>query len=598
MKYVLELLRGNTTYNSRSEAITALDSYPSHRAGQPVVVIYKKNGNSRALLAIGTGPQSYTIIGDADGSIDITSKISARDIVLDEIDYSGLLDDLEEKTGHHRFGWLGTDKDPWKSTEKIPSGTTVQEAFEAILVGRAQEPEPEPEPITYTVIYKCEGQDDYIDSSTGTIPALKTAISEWNLLSGQTIKEWKNSSGDTIETISEEMFTVENNYQIELTAVLNILELTVNLDAHVETVYDGESHSYEDAVIEAAKSTIIFKNSDSAEVPLDDSVYSVYITGWNDSAPDVREFKDASDEAYSWTRVKVLIKEDYDHLYNLNNSTFDSSVKVNKATLNVSASVIGSFTEEKTVGDIKNSTTLSITGKQGEDNISASDFNKECYLSGESSPLADNVQLIAGQTYIIKPGILSNISVTGSVYDNYTITYIPATLTVEEAPLTVTSTTGNYGVEENEDGKYTSESDIILAYDYFNDPDKKTQAINSWDSIIQYNDNVSELTYDFVSAGINDMNSTYLFLLNNRKDKVDLNTFTTLEAKPTTIKINRSINEDDYQLYIFNSFNESWTEWQNGMDNSTLESTDSYSEIIIDLTSEYTNIYAIKLNNI
>lgn len=602
MKYVLELLRGNTTYNSRSEAISALDNYPSHRAGQPVVVIYKKNGNSRALLAIGTGPRSYTIIGDADGSIDITSKISARDIVLDEIDYSGLLKDLGDSGEPERFGWLGTKEDPWLSTKKIPSGTTVQEAFEAILVGRAQDPEPEPEPITYTVIYKCEGQDEYIDVSTGTIPTLKTAISEWNLLPGQTIKEWKNSSGDPIEGLSQDMFTEDNNYTVELTAVLNILELKVDLSATVTTEYDGEYHSYEREVLKKAKNTIKFTNNEGDLISLSEDVYLIYITGWNYSAPDVgfREFKDVSSEPYQWANVKVKINEDYDHLYSLSDESFESSVTVTKATLTVGAEVEGEFSNTQTVGDIKELTRIIITGIKEPDDIEDSHFSLECRINGSEDPLDDNIQLTEGQTYTICPRLESGVSVTGSVYDNYEIHYNSYDITVALAPLTVTSTTGNYGVEENEDGKYTSESDIILAYDYFNDPQLKSEATNNWDLIIQSNitSGTQSLTYNQGSAGIEDLSTTYMFLLNRATDKFILidGIPNFLHAEPTTISINRNIEESNYSIYIYNTMASQWEVWDNYL--PSINYNDGNTEITINTTEDYTGVFAIKLNNI
>lgn len=153
MKYVLELLGGSGSteiYNSRAAAISALDSYPSHRPGQPIAVVYMSQGRRKALLAIGHDAgvgvsgdyKRYTIIGDCDCTgHDVTTTVMAKDVLLDPIDYENLLNEMEELYGARRFGYLGTNSDPWKDTCVIPKYTSVQAAFEAILCGKS-EPDP------------------------------------------------------------------------------------------------------------------------------------------------------------------------------------------------------------------------------------------------------------------------------------------------------------------------------------------------------------------------------------------------------------------------------------------------------------------------
>ena len=149
MKYILELLDTNgqpTVCNSRGDAVSRLDAYPYHRPGQPIAVVYLNEGKRKALLAIGHDSgvglygttRRYTIIGDCDATSSVSSIVSANNILLSYIPYSNLLDEMEELYGEHRFGYLGTDDDPWKDLEYIPNGTTVQAAFEAILCGNRQ----------------------------------------------------------------------------------------------------------------------------------------------------------------------------------------------------------------------------------------------------------------------------------------------------------------------------------------------------------------------------------------------------------------------------------------------------------------------------
>lgn len=152
MKYVLELLRGSTVCNSKTEAVRSLDNYQHHRPGQPVVVLYKKGDSKRAVFAIGTetgtgdkggGKKRYVIIGDCDGSHEITSTLSADNILLREIDFTALISEggpgqFDDYTplatnypGH--FGFLNVEGAAF--TTNIPANTTVQAAFEGILTG-------------------------------------------------------------------------------------------------------------------------------------------------------------------------------------------------------------------------------------------------------------------------------------------------------------------------------------------------------------------------------------------------------------------------------------------------------------------------------
>lgn len=144
MKYILEVLAGanGTPYPQKINAIRALDAYP-HRKGQAVVAIYVKDGERKALLAVGTDVNKYDLIGEVEASTSITSIVNARDIVLREIIFEELLNEYQKIDGERRFGWLGvpgTLSDTWHNNGnvwRIPDGTSVQQAFEAILIGHA-----------------------------------------------------------------------------------------------------------------------------------------------------------------------------------------------------------------------------------------------------------------------------------------------------------------------------------------------------------------------------------------------------------------------------------------------------------------------------
>lgn len=463
MKYVLELLRGNTTYNSRSEAISALDNYPSHRAGQPVVVIYKKNGNSRALLAIGTGPHSYTIIGDADGSIDITSKISARDIVLDEIDYSGLLDDLEEKTGHHRFGWLGTEKDPWGTTGKIPSGTTVQEAFEAILVGRAQDPEPEPEPITYITATASRYESIY-------------------------------NGGDHKQSIAN---NIDNYVKVKTPSGAYLVnEVTKEL-------------IYTDEII----------NANTYNIP-----------------------------------CKITIKDEYRGTYQFNNENgYEDTVlvecKINKKSATVSALIDYDGVEYNDLSVPINTSVLSVSGIVDLDGFVDADNIIESMFSGTWDPQLPTDSFGTAREYIL------SYSYNGdSELSNYIITTVTATLTVEEAPLTVTYTTGDYNninspTEINGSDYYLC--DPITAYTINESLGERVDEVkNAWNAL--FPPETSFEGYNLTANGIESPDDTYLIVLNHYDEAIT-------SHYPTTININKTINLEDIRIYVFDPSNSQWT---------------------------------------
>lgn len=165
MKYIVEVLqpasssggRRTQVYPKRDDAIAALDNYNYHRPGQPVVCLYKEDGEVKALIAVGTGTgkKDYYIIGGEDKTINnYISKISAKNIVLDSIDITELLSETgpgqefqenreyQPLAGNSRhFGWLGTQASAgWSvftsgSSFKTYPNLTVQEMFEAILCG-------------------------------------------------------------------------------------------------------------------------------------------------------------------------------------------------------------------------------------------------------------------------------------------------------------------------------------------------------------------------------------------------------------------------------------------------------------------------------
>lgn len=535
MKYVLELLRGKTTYNSRSEAISALDSYPSHRAGQPVVVIYKKNGNSRALLAIGTGPHSYTIIGDADGSIDITSKISARDIVLDEIDYSGLLDDLG-KNGEPRFGWLGTEKDPWGTTGKIPSGTTVQEAFEAILVGRAQEPEPEPETITYTVIYKCEGQVDYIDVSEGTVPELNTFDNlGFTLEEGKEFICWENSEGEKIEELSQDMFTEDNNYTVELTAVIkDVIISIVATPSSYNDDYDGEDH-----LNKIDSDLITVKTASGTDVS-----DCVDITKNYDGT-----IIDAGDYTVGFT---VTVKAEYTEKYQFENGsascTVDVECTIEKIDAEVEANIIYNDDSYQSLSVPIGTNVSEIGGKVNWRGFIPSDgIDGTCFLASWNPELPET-SFDEVNTYVLE------YTGNSDKLKNYNINYIDATLTVEEAPLEVTYTTGDYNninnpTEINGSDYYLSDS--ITAYTINESLGEKVDEVkNTWNAL--FPPGTSFEGYNLTASGIESPDDTYLIVLNHYEEAIT-------SHYPTTININKIINLEDIRIYVFDPSNSQWT---------------------------------------
>lgn len=462
MKYVLELLRGKTTYNSRSEAISALDNYPSHRAGQPVVVIYKKNGNSRALLAIGTGPHSYTIIGDADGSIDITSKISARDIVLDEIDYSGLLDDLEEKTGHHRLGWLGTEKDPWKTTGKIPSGTTVQEAFEAILVGRAQEPEPEPEPITY------------ITATTSRYESIY-------------------NGGDHKQSIAN------------------------NIDSYVKVKTPSGAYLVNEVTKELIYTDEII-NANTYNIP-----------------------------------CKITIKDEYRGTYQFNNENgYEDTVvvecKINKKSATVSALIGYDGVEYNALSVPINTSVLSVSGTVDLDGFVDADNISESMFSGTWDPQFPTDSFGTAREYIL------SYSYNGdSELSNYIITTVTATLTVEEAPLTVTYTTFDYNTSS--DSNSTTRTAFNLS-DFGTQTSEISDEINFFRNSNGTNHEAPTgwLTGSLITDGIDDPENYYVIKSDTVKFYEGFNAYS---YKPTKVTINNG-NIDIDEIKSFDTNSKKW----------------------------------------
>lgn len=469
MKYVLELLRGKTTYNSRSEAILALNDYHGHRAGQPVVVIYKKNGNSRALLAIGTGPNSYTIIGDADGSIDITSKISARDIVLDEIDYSGLLDDLssqyadDDESKHRRFGWLGTDKDPWKSTEKIPSGTTVQEAFEAILVGRAQDPEPEPEPITYITATASRYESIY-------------------------------NGGDHKQSIAN------------------------NIDSYVKVKTPSGAYLVNEVTKELIYTDEII-NANTYNIP-----------------------------------CKITIKDEYRGTYQFNNENgYEDTVlvecKINKKSATVSALIGYDGVEYNALSVPINTSVLSVSGTVDLDGFVDADNISESMFSGTWNPQFPTDSFGTAREYIL------SYSYNGdSELSNYIITTVTATLTVEEAPLTVTYTTFDYNTSSDSNSTTrtafnlsdfdTQTSEILSEINFFrNSNGTNHEAPTGW------------LDSDYlITDGIDDPENYYVI----KSDTVKFyEGFNQHSYKPTKVTINNG-NIDIDEIKSFDTGSKKW----------------------------------------
>ena len=85
-EYVLQTLRLDHVFDTRQDAVAWLDTFPNHRLGQLISLVYKTTAPNneeitRALFAVGnadalngeTGPEYYTIIN------------SENDIVWNEI---------------------------------------------------------------------------------------------------------------------------------------------------------------------------------------------------------------------------------------------------------------------------------------------------------------------------------------------------------------------------------------------------------------------------------------------------------------------------------------------------------------------------------
>ena len=79
--YTLNILRNKSVYNSKEEAIEALNAFEHHSFGQPVSVLYQTADEPKLLFAVGiknadeetevkSGPEFYEIINDI-GNIEI-----------------------------------------------------------------------------------------------------------------------------------------------------------------------------------------------------------------------------------------------------------------------------------------------------------------------------------------------------------------------------------------------------------------------------------------------------------------------------------------------------------------------------------------------
>lgn len=193
MKYIIEVLQPENTgirtkvYSSKESAIHALDSYRYHRPGQPVVALYKdENDESKALIAIGTSTDAYTLICENNSvSSTLISSLSADKVILDPIDITDLLSstgpgcakdsganyDLMDGASRH-FGWLGTTKSNWavtydENTHKFATNTlTVQKMFEAILNGTLSDSPTNP---TIKLSLSTNGGQDYTENSSVTV---------------------------------------------------------------------------------------------------------------------------------------------------------------------------------------------------------------------------------------------------------------------------------------------------------------------------------------------------------------------------------------------------------------------------------------------